>query len=72
MSPLWVVGLVVIVLGGCGVALLARRARDEVAPTVRAFDEFRAAIALATTTLRGEVERLRARTDRPGAEVPPG
>ena len=64
MNPLFDLMVVLVALGAGLVAWLTRRVHDEIAPTVRAFAEFRAALTPSVIELRHEQDLVRARIDR--------
>jgi hypothetical protein len=60
MSPLWVILLLAMVFGSALLLVLAaRRAHDEITPTIEAFDRFRAAISPTVASLAVETEATR-------------
>ena len=69
MSPLWVV--VILAVAASAVLLLraARRAHDEITPTIEAFDRFRAAMGPSVAALRVETEATRRRIALADAEL---
>ncbi|MBM3674333.1 MAG: hypothetical protein FJW88_05155 [Actinobacteria bacterium] len=63
MITLWSTVAVLAALGSVALVLAARRVRDEVTLTVRAFAELRSALAPATFAVRDEAVALRERRD---------
>ena len=61
MTPVWAFVVFTVVLSAAVLVLAARRAHDEMSPTIEAFDRFRAAISPTAATLAGETEATRRR-----------
>ena len=72
MSPLWVLVVGLIALGGILLAVASRRTHDEVAPAIKAFAEFRAALTPAVVRLKRETLDARERVGRGSAPRPQG
>ncbi len=69
MSPLWVLAIGIVLLGAAALTFAARRTRDEIAPTVQAFAEFRAALQPAVAALHTESADARRRLDDVGSGI---
>jgi outer membrane murein-binding lipoprotein Lpp len=69
MSPLWVPVAGIIAAGAVVLTVALRRTRDEIAPTVRAFTEFRAALQPAVAALRSDAADARHRIARARSEI---
>jgi hypothetical protein len=59
VSALWIFVVFAVGAGTVLLLLAARRAHDEITPTIEAFDRFRAAISPQVTALRVETEATR-------------
>lgn len=72
MSSLWVIATGTILFGGAFLVLAVRRTRDEVAPTVEAFADFRAALRPAVVALRADSAEARRRITRADTSIRTG
>ena len=69
MTPVWAFVVFTVVLSAVVLVLAARRAHDEMSPTIEAFDRFRAAISPTVATLADETEATRRRIALANAEL---
>ncbi len=69
MSPLWVIVVLAVVASAAVLLLTARRAHDEITPTIEAFDRFRAAMGPMVASLRVETDTTRRRVAEADAQL---